>query len=569
MATSTMQVELHPAEQAVSAGQPVAVRVDVLNTSPVIDAYRVRVLGLDPAWVQTDPGSLSLFPGATGSITAVINLPERFAAGSHRLSVQVYSERDEGEYELAELRLHVAEVERLDARLEPPVLTVSRRARFGLVLANNGNAEVAVRPEAVDAEDALTVSFDPALALVGPGQQTVISVTAKGRRPWFGTPVARQLAVTVAGNSATQEVQGTLLQRPRFSRGLMALMGLLVAATVFGMVLSSVFDDVIDAAKVDQELLKAAVDDGGGEADAVAAAPTALSGRVTVVGTGTGVSGVTVELYAADDDQVPKATAATDDAGNYAFNNIPVGTYRLRFVAAGFVETWFPDALGFDTAEEVEVELGATVAGLDVGLGGQPGIIGGKVVAPDPTGADVRLVLPAEQIGGSQDAEVAATKALPDGSFVFEDVPAPAEYRLEVTLAGFARQSRAVTIDAAEERKDIEIMLRKGDGSIEGSIVGPNGPLGGVTVTATDGSATFSTTSLTTEPVGSFVLRELVTPGTYTLNIDREGLRSEVLTLRLSEGQRLTGVTVTMTGAPAPSAARSAKRAAARSAVSR
>ena len=69
-----------------------------------------------------------------------------------------------------------------------------------------------------------------------------------------------------------------------------------------------------------------------------------------------------------------------------------------------------------------------------------------------------------------------------------------------------------------------------------------------VQVTATDGSATFSTTSLTTEPVGSFVLRELVTPGTYTLNIDREGLRSEVLTLRLSEGQRLTGVTVTMTG---------------------
>lgn len=548
MPVRTLQVELHPAELPVVAGQPVVVRVDILNTSTVIDAYRVRILGLDPAWVETDPASLSLFPGATGSVTAIVTLPDRFAAGTHRFSVQVYSERDDAEYQLVDLRLHVGEVERLDARLEPPVMTVSRRARFGLVLTNNGNAEVAVRPEATDAEDALQVAFEPALALVGPGQQTVIEVTARGRRPWFGTPVARQLAVAVAGNTVRQELHGTLLQRPRFSRGLMALLGLLVAASVFGLVLSSVFGDVLDAAKVDHELLKAAMDDGAEDGAAVAAAPTAVAGRVTVVGTGTGVSGVTVELYAAGDDKVPKATAATDEEGTYAFNNVPAGTYRLRFVGAGYLETWFPDALGFDTAQDVEVEAGASIAGLDVGLGGQPGTIGGKVIAPDPTGADVRLMLPADQIGAAQDAEVAATKALPDGTFLFEGVPAPAEYRVEVTLAGYARQTRSVNVDAAETRKDIEIMLRKGDGSIEGSIVGPNGPLGGVQITAGDGAATFTTTALTTDPVGSFVLRDLVTPGTYTLHFEKEGLRSEVLTLRLTEGQRLTGVAVSMSG---------------------
>lgn len=546
--TDTLQVELHPAELSVTAGQPAVLSIDVRNTSKVIDAYGVRILGLDPAWVSCEPAALSLFPGASGRVTAVLQLPERFAAGTHRLGVQVYSERDPDEYRLVELQVHVGEVHRLEARLEPPVMTVSRRARFGLIVTNRGNAETAVRPEASDAEEALQVRFEPELAMLAPGQQTVLEVSAKGKRPWFGTPVARQLSVVVRHGGARQQLNGTLLQRPRFSRGLMALLGLLVAASVFGMVLTSVFGDVVDASKVDQELLKAAVTKDDEGAAALAAAPTSLGGRVTVVGTGTGVSGVTVELYRNDDNKVPVATAATNDDGLYEIAAIPAGTYRLRFLAAGFVETWFPEALGFDTAADVEVALGAAVAGLDISLGGRPGSIVGKIIAVDPTGAEVRLVLPGSAIGSAQDAEVATTAALPDGSFVFEDVPAPATYRLEAKLAGFAQESRVVNLAAAETRKDIEILLRKGDGSIEGLISGAAGPLGGVKITATDGTTTFTTTALTTQAVGSFILRDLVTPATYTLEFAKEGLRPEVLTVKLAAGQRLSGVAVSMVG---------------------
>jgi hypothetical protein len=95
-----------------------------------------------------------------------------------------------------------------------------------------------------------------------------------------------------------------------------------------------------------------------------------------------------------------------------------------------------------------------------------------------------------------------------------------------VRKTGFATETRDVVVGPAEAVKGIEIVLREGDGVISGRIQDANGPLGGTTVEATDGTTKISTVSLTDTDVGFFALRSLPTPATYTVTIKRAGFQS-------------------------------------------
>ncbi len=572
-----MRVELQPAELSAAPSHPVVVSIEVLNTAPVIEAYAVRLLGLDPAWVRLESHEdhedhgVSLFPGARGVVTAIITLPEGFPAGTHRLTVQVYAVADESDYQLTQLLMHVGATERLEVRLEPAVLTVSRRARFGVVISNTGNVETVARPDLSEQAEGVALRFEPPLALVAPGEQATLTLWARGPRPWFGTPAVHQVAFALRGADGRYPLNGTMLQRPRIGRGLVALFGLLVAVTTFGLVLSSGFGEVVDASKVDDEVLEAAMDDGA-EAATMAARPTLLAGTVSVVAPWTGaVAGATVELFAVDDRAAPLYAAASADDGAFGLASVAPGIYKLRVLAAGYHEVWFPDALTFDAAAEIEVTFEQQTQGLDVALWGRAGGVVGKLLVPQPGGAEVRLLgapalapagdaplarslHPMGQTGAAPAAgqpaalaEVAVTVALADGTFRFENVPSPADYQLEIRKAGFATEVRPVHLDAGQILTGLEIPLRRGSGAVAGTVSGPGGPLGGVTVGLTDGTLSFHTTTLTVGAVGTFRFDELVTPGAYTLQFTRAGLRGEVRTLALEPGQQLTDLVISLT----------------------
>ena len=543
-----MRFEVSPSEAVVIAGQPVVLTVELTNASTVIESYGVRALGLDPDWVMVEPSNLALFPGTTGFATVIVTVPQSYPAGSHTVTVQAFVERDPTEYLLVDVALHMAEMSTITAELQPLMVQATKVARFGLVVANEGNRVAELTPMADPGDETTRIVFTPASIVLEPGAKAVIQVEARGKRPWFGPPDARQIAFTVGSSATRVEVLGTILQRARIARGLIALVGLLVAASVFAVVLTSVFSDVVDASKVPDNLLKAAIE-GDAANKRLSSTPTRVAGRVAIVGSSAGVSGATVQVYPADDPLVPVVSAASGDDGQYEIRNLAPGRYRIRFTAAGFREVWYPSALAFETAKDVEVAPDGSLDGLDVGLGGQPGTIKGKVVGDKPDGAQVRLVLPGETRGSTIDAEAAVVAASADGGFVFEKVPAPATYRIEVTKAGFARETREVKLGAAEERNGIELLLRRGDGAISGLVRGPLGALGGVEIAVSDGTRSVSTTSLTTDPPGTFVVRDLVTPASYTLKFTHPGFRPEVLTVKLAENQPLTGLTVSLSGA--------------------
>ncbi len=542
-----MRVRVDPGRVASNTIGPAVFTVEVYNTDDVIRAYDLQVFGVDPAWCQVNTGDLSLFPGTAGYATIVVDLPGDVPAGEHRLAVEITETTGTDRFELIELVVDRMTDRRIGLELHPPLVTGGRRGGLALVVENSGNAPVDIAPSALDLEDKVTARFDPPRFSLAPREQQIVDVRIAGPRPIVGSPQPRTVVLSIDGLDDIVEATATFVQRPWISRGLVALMGLLTAASVLTLVLANNLGQVIDKAKVDDELLIQAIESEEEKA-AIASVPASVAGSVTEATSGQGLAGVTVELYHADNEQVALRSAATDEGGGYEMGGISGGSYKLRFVGAGFTERWYEDAATFDGATSFDVEPGGDVSGLDVVIGGQPGVAAGLVLADDPVGAVATLVLPGSSIDSDTDATVATVNVASDGTFVFEDVPAPAVYRLEIAKPGYARETRTVSMAAAETVDGIEILLGEGDGEVSGTVFGPDGALGGITVTATDGVAVVTTTSLTSGEVGSFTLRDLVTPASYTVTASGTGYRDEVVTIVLDEGQKLDGLAITMAG---------------------
>jgi hypothetical protein len=133
---------------------------------------------------------------------------------------------------------------------------------------------------------------------------------------------------------------------------------------------------------------------------------------------------------------------------------------------------------------------------------------------------------------------VIATVAVgPDGTFSFPEVPSPGVFQLIVEAPGFAPETRDVVLQPGQELGGIKISLRPGNGIISGTVSGPGGPLGGARVVATDGSRAIETVSLTEGAVGTFTLRDLATPGQYTVTVTRDGYTSEATAVTLDPNQ--------------------------------
>jgi hypothetical protein len=133
-----------------------------------------------------------------------------------------------------------------------------------------------------------------------------------------------------------------------------------------------------------------------------------------------------------------------------------------------------------------------------------------------------------------------------DGSFSVANLPSPAVYDLTVSKAGYATATQRIDLSGGENRQGVQLRLRTGDGLISGTVTGPDGPMKGAVVTATTGKTVVTTVSLTEGAVGTFTLRGLVTPGSYTVSVTAPNFTTTSSTLTLAAGQKLTGVQLAM-----------------------
>lgn len=571
-----MRLEVGPAQIQIVPGTPAAVVAQVFNTDDVINAYEIRVFGVDPSWVELERDRLSLFPSSAGVVTITVTVPEEYPAGPLQLGVEVTPAVDQTARQLGNVTLVVAPLKVATMHVDPQSVLAGRRGAFNLTFTNEGNTPFDLELHSLDPEAKVRTTFEtgtpqpklrkartprpwnrreqqlpdavPAASFsIVPGEQLVVPVKTQARPPIMGAPAARLITFTARGADNPLETIVSFVQKPVLGRGLISLFGLLMAITIFAVVLTTTLGRVVDVAKVDAALLKRAVEGEPSEDRGIPANPATISGSITQLSTGDIVEGATVELFAADDAGKPVASAVTGDNGTYTLPNLREGTYKVRFRGAGFLEIWFADATTFEEATEIDIAEGGALEGISIVIGALPGSIAGVVIADDPADAVVSLQVPSPDPTGSgallQEVTVGA-----DGAFLLEEIPAPASYQLVVTKTGYSRTTRNVNLGAAEAQEGIELRLRRGDGVISGLINDEVGePLGGVAVLATNTVDEVSTISLTNgEDEGRFTLRNLPTPATYTITFTKAGYATENLTIALGEAEEVGPELITL-----------------------
>jgi hypothetical protein len=561
-----MRVAVTPDRATVAPGSPVVLTVTVTNTGDVISGHQVRVLGVDPRWVELTEDRLSLFPGATGVAVLTLTLPPGLLAGTRRLSVQVRELTGEGRAEVVDVDLELPPVRAVETRMEPASVTAGKRASFAMVVQNTGNIALAADLAGSDEEEKVRFRFTPERVELAPGEHDVVEMALKARRRFAGALAVRPFKVRVFDAAQPAEepygtAQATFIQKPVLSRGALSLGGLLAAVTVFALVITYALSGVVGRSSADRDLalqVAQARNAGAGAGTAV------LAGTVQLLTTDAPVAGVTVELLGASDTANVLTSVATGAMGDFRLTGVAAGSYKVRFRGAGLAEVWYPSALTDADATTLDVQAGATKAGINVRLGGLPATISGTISGGDPTGAVVTLLRPGTgspnggggtsstvtTVGaaGNVPATVRTVKVGGDGAFVLTAVPSPSVYDLAVSKEGFATQVERVDVGGGEQRTGLDIRLLKGDGIVSGIVSDSAGPVGGATVSAQYGTTTTQTTTQTHGQVGAFTLRGLPTPQNLTVVVSADGHASQTIALSLGAGQHLTGVSVTLGG---------------------
>lgn len=570
-----MHLDIAPRRIAAVPGQPADVLVTLANTSGVIVGCSLRVLGADPSWVVIEDPEPRLFPEQTAVIRLQITLPEDTPAGERRIVLQVRDLTDASRLAIEDIVLDVPAQPRLTALIEPVTVTAGRSALFHVTVANEGNNRQRGTVRVVDPEAKLTVVGVPVTVDLEPGASTSLPVRVKGRRRLLGDHRLRPFEVRVTDAepemaTPVPPTQAVFVQRPIITRGLASLAGLLVALTVFAVVIVAALGSVVHRSTADRDLaLEVAQARQGG----ATTGKGEIGGTVLDLSSGAPVAAMSVAAFAADDTTTALGTVATDTTGAFSLRGLPAGSYVLRVQGAGYSDVWYPAAAAPGDATQVEVTDDRAATGLVAVVGGTPAALEGTVTGDDVGGAVLQVQLPLSadntllqtadtqrisapgETSGTTDsgaggipagAVVATVPIGSDGSFKATGLPSPAIYDLVVTKSGYATTVQRVDVAAGEERDAVKLALQVGDGTVSGAVSSLNGPIGGATITATSGQTTVETVSLTQDDVGSFVLRNLPTPGSYTLTASADGYASASVSVSLGEGQDLTGLSLVL-----------------------
>lgn len=202
-------------------------------------------------------------------------------------------------------------------------------------------------------------------------------------------------------------------------------------------------------------------------------------------------------------------------------------TYELSFAKAGF------DTQAFVISPPDD----GTPVELDVTLEPSTGLISGQVL-------DGGVPLGGAEIAISDGTLAFTTTSSTDGdvgSFAFEAVSTPGVYTLTAKREGYGTVVLQLPTTAGQQRDDVVINMQDGVATASGSIVNEFGtPLGGVTVTATNGEITRTTSSLTDGNRGFYSIPQLDIPATYTITVSIDGYVPQ--TRRVPLGGSLGGI---------------------------
>lgn len=214
-------------------------------------------------------------------------------------------------------------------------------------------------------------------------------------------------------------------------------------------------------------------------------------------------------------------TTSSDLDGAWGFADVPTpGVYELLFAASGYsTKSYIVTTADPEKPVQLDVEL---VPG-DGSLGGRVSGPGGPLGGVEITATD-----------GVVTYHTATATEGDIGAWSLPVVGTPARYIVTFARRGYGTETLAVDLATGASQPALGVAMVAGVGSIAGKVHAGGFPLGNVTVTATDGAITRSTTTLTEGSPGTFLLPQLPIPGSYTVTVGRTGFVAQSLTVELT-----------------------------------
>ena len=236
-----------------------------------------------------------------------------------------------------------------------------------------------------------------------------------------------------------------------------------------------------------------------------------------------------VEVTTNDDCPSQQKTRTGPD-GAFAFGCLTSrGFYLVTFAHQGFGEQkYIVDAASLADAEPMQITLAP-----------DNGKLSGTVTGPDgPVGA-ATVAITDGTLSLSTSTVSPGTRGTP-GTWSVSGLSTPGTYLITISSPGLGTVSLLKTLKPGGSAS-ADATMKAGVSTILGTVSGTDefgstGNLGGVTVSATDGTTTRTATTVTTGAVGTYALPDLPSPGTYTLTVTGAGFQVATRQVDIPEG---------------------------------
>jgi len=175
-----MRVHLTEPGAPVEPGGEGVASVTVVNTSPVVRAYRLDLVGTT-GWGFVDPRELRLFPEQAGDALVHFRPPKsaEVTSGSHPFAVKVTATDEEGLSVVEEGTVNVAPFCAAELAVRPKTARGSRKAKYRLFVTNSGNTRQRFDLSAGDEDEMLELKLRNDELALDPGESQTVPMVAR------------------------------------------------------------------------------------------------------------------------------------------------------------------------------------------------------------------------------------------------------------------------------------------------------------------------------------------------------------------------------------------------------
>lgn len=584
------------------AGTPVTVRLMITNRADEPRVMVVTVLGVDASWLPEPSRSKPLAPGEAiaADLTlfpAVGTVPARYPLAIAVQAVDLQTGAPTSATQIAEVDLVVDAPGQVAVGLEPADATAVFSRRITITLHNTGTAPTPVHLD-VTAPQSTHVSAETTDVDVPPGEVVRVLGRIRVARPrLFGPRSRHTYRVTAHSAGSPRYAEGSLTARAMFGPSgtkATALIGVLVLWVALALIFIPKLSDKVrtrEAAGPGTVTSQSASPgastapgqgsgspgSSGSASPGAPGTPGATAGKVQFNGTVTGdapgdVTVVMRPTSLVDEETVGAVpvgvTTLSDEVGMIPASAVtvipPSSVSSERGEVTGADGAWsFADVTapgyylltfskpGYQTQRYI-IDSAATVATqpLKVNLIPGKGKLSGTVRGPSgPVGAAQIIIT-----DGINTITTSSNSKGDVGAWSVDGLSTPSTYLVSASKAGLSTESVLVPL-AAGGNAQAPLTLTLGVGSLVGYVRGVNslgrmGGIGGVQVTATDGTLTRTASTVTTGPVGRYTLADLP-PGRYTVTVDAPGYLPQTRRVTLAKGVSKATMSAVLTSATA------------------